>query len=227
MKKAHRNLLARVDAEMAHTQSLTGRTELRPDVHHALEVVPRELFVDPSDRACAYDNRPLPIGYGATISQPFIVALMIELLNPGPDDIVLEVGAGSGYAAAVLATIVRRVYTIEIVPELAISARRRLGDLGYDNVEVACGDGYEGWAEHAPYDAFMASAAAPYVPDALVLQLRDGGRFVMPVESDGGEQELVVGTRNAPGDVRVRSVLPVAFVPMVESEVESEVEAES
>ena len=216
MKKAHRNLIARIDAELIQTASHTGCPRLRPELHRAFETVPREAFVEPADRACAYDNRPLPIGFGATISQPFIVALMTELLDPGPDDVVLEVGTGSGYAAAILATLVRRVYTIELVPELAARARERLTELGFDNVEVRCGDGYLGWPAHAPYDAFVTTAAAPYVPEALVQQLRDGGRFVLPIGEDRDDQELVAGTRIGPGDVRVRSVLPVAFVPMVE-----------
>jgi protein-L-isoaspartate(D-aspartate) O-methyltransferase len=219
VKKAQRNLLLRIDAEFEQTAMQTGCRAPRPELRAALGSVPREAFVPERDRANAYDNRPLPIGHGATISQPFVVALMIELLDPDPEDTVLEIGTGSGYAAALISRLVRKVYSMEVVPQLAEGARDRLAALGYDNVEVRCGDGYEGWPEHAPYDAFLIAAAAPRVPEVLVAQLRDGGRFVLPVGEVGELQELVVGRRGPGGDVRERRVLPVAFVPMVQDRV--------
>jgi protein-L-isoaspartate(D-aspartate) O-methyltransferase len=177
----------------------------------AMRKVPRHLFVPPAVAGQAYDDHPLPIGHGQTISQPYIVAFMTEALKLDGDETVLEVGTGSGYQAAVLAEIVSRVYSIEIVAPLAEEAAGRLRDLGYENVEVRAGDGYQGWPEAAPFDAIIVTAAAPRIPEPLKEQLRDGGRLILPVGDEW--QELVVVTRR--GDrFQQKRVLPVRFVPM-------------
>ena len=183
------------------------------DVLRIMRLTPRHLFVPEELRSMAYSDRPLPIGHGATISQPYIVGLMTELLEPAKQHRVLEVGTGSGYQAAVLAQLVRHVYTIEIVPELARAARDRLHQLGYPNVTVREGDGYKGWQEQAPFDGILLTAAPPAIPPALVAQLSSGGRLVAP-EGPAGNQELVVLEKKADGKIRRRSVAPVMFVPM-------------
>jgi protein-L-isoaspartate(D-aspartate) O-methyltransferase len=177
----------------------------------ALRRVPRHLFVPPSVRAHAYGDHPLPIGHDQTISQPYIVAFMTEALSLKGGETVLEVGTGSGYQAAVLAEIVARVCTIEIVEPLAEEARERLKDLGFGNVEVRAGDGYLGWPERAPFDGILVTAAAPRIPEPLKQQLKDGGRLVIPVGDR--DQELIVLTRRGAG-YEERRVLPVRFVPM-------------
>lgn len=169
----------------------------------------------PAEAPRAYRNHPLPIGSGQTISQPYIVALSTELLAPRPEHVVLDVGTGSGYQAAVLAEVVRRVHSIEILPELAEGARARLRDLNYDNIEVRVGDGYQGWPEAAPFDGIVVAAAAPAVPEALVRQLKPGGRMVIPLGGAGEIQFLVLVTRRADGGADLRRVLPVRFVPLV------------
>jgi protein-L-isoaspartate(D-aspartate) O-methyltransferase len=177
----------------------------------AMRKVPRHLFVPEALAGQAYDDHPLPIGHGQTISQPYVVGFMTEALGLRGGERVLEVGTGSGYQAAVLAEIAERVYTIEIVAPLAEEARVRLKELGYDNVEVRAGDGYRGWPEAAPFDAIMVTAAAPRIPEPLRRQLRDGGRLILPVGDEW--QELVVVTRT--GDAfEEKQVLPVRFVPM-------------
>ncbi len=197
------------------TSATTGRSALAPAVRRAMERVPRDAFVRKVDRPYAWRNRPLPIGHGQTISQPFIVAIMTELLDPGPEDVVLEIGTGCGYATAVLAEIVAHVYSVEFVRALADAARLRLAGLGYENVDVRQGDGNAGWAEHAPFDKISVTAAPPEIPPALVEQLAPGGRMVLPVGEHPGVQELLVVTKDADGAVRERGVLPVAFVPLV------------
>jgi protein-L-isoaspartate(D-aspartate) O-methyltransferase len=177
----------------------------------AMRKVPRHLFVPPDLAAVAYGDSPLPIGQGQTISQPYIVAFMTEALGLRGGETVLEVGTGSGYQAAVLAEIAARVYTIEIVAPLAEEARERLVRLGYRNVEVRAGDGYQGWPEKAPFDAVIVTAAAPRIPEPLKQQLKDGGRLVIPVGEE--YQELIVVTRRGTAYVENR-VLPVRFVPM-------------
>jgi protein-L-isoaspartate(D-aspartate) O-methyltransferase len=162
----------------------------------------------------AYDDRPLPIDHGQTISQPFIVALMTELLEPEPGDRVLEVGTGSGYQAAILARLVARVYTIEIIEPLAERAAERLARLGYHNVETRLGDGYHGWPEAAPFDAIVVTAAADHVPPPLVEQLRAGGRMVIPVGDRFSVQQLLLIEKTADDEVRTRQLLPVRFVPL-------------
>jgi protein-L-isoaspartate(D-aspartate) O-methyltransferase len=179
----------------------------------AMRAVPRHEFVPTEVRAEAYADRPLPIGHGQTISQPFIVAFMTEQLRPQATDRVLEIGTGSGYQAAVLAGLVREVFTIEIVEPLARRAAADLHRLGYTNVHVKAGDGHQGWPEHAPFDAVIVTCAPDRVPAPLIQQLKDGGRMVIPVGPDGGVQELYV-LEKLGGEVRRKAVLPVRFVPM-------------
>lgn len=183
-----------------------------PRVLEAMSTVPRHLFVPAKYRASAYSDHPLPIGYEQTISQPYIVALMTQVLAPNSEDIALEIGTGSGYQAAVLSGLVKQVYSIEIVPELAESAAVRLAKLGYDNVEVKAGDGYLGWPEHAPFDCIIVTAAPPEVPQALLDQLKVGGRLVVPEGSY--LQELRLYTKDEAG-VRRKDIVPVRFVPMI------------
>lgn len=210
-------LLADIAEETRQTRFLTGIGELDGRVMAAMAAVPRHAFVPQELHSRAYDNGPLPIGHGQTISQPFIVALMTALLRPEACHRVLEVGAGSGYQAAVLSRLVTRVYTVEIVEPLASVAAERLKTLGYGNVEVRCGDGYRGWPEHAPFDGILVAAAAPHVPQPLLDQIKPGGRLVIPVGQPYSAQELLVIDKLDSGELRRRSVLPVAFVPLTGS----------
>jgi protein-L-isoaspartate(D-aspartate) O-methyltransferase len=201
----------------AHARSATdalGRDHIDPRVLAVMNAVPRHAFVSERYEDQAYDDRPLPIGHGQTISQPFIVALMTDLLEIGPDDVVLEVGTGSGYQAAVLAHLVRDVHTIEIIPELAEQAAARLEVLGYANVNTHTGDGYYGVPEPAPYDAIVVTAAAHQVPPPLIQQLKPGGRMVIPVGGGFALQHLMLVEKDADGGVRTRQTLPVRFVPL-------------
>lgn len=179
----------------------------------AMRTVPRHEFVPEDQRHFAYDDRPLPIGHGQTISQPYIVAFMTEQLRPQPVDKVLEIGTGSGYQAAVLSGLVKEVFTIEIVAPLADRARVDLRRLGYTNVFVRAGDGYKGWPERAPFDAIIVTCAPNQVPQPLVEQLKEGGRMVIPVGPEGGVQDLYLLEKRG-GEVRQKAVLPVRFVPM-------------
>jgi protein-L-isoaspartate(D-aspartate) O-methyltransferase len=202
--------LVRVRESMVATQ-IAARGVRDPKTLAAMRKVPRHLFVPPAAVAQAYEDYPLPIGHGQTISQPYIVGFMTEALRLSGGETVLEVGTGSGYQAAVLAEIAARVYTIEIVAPLAEEAATRLQRLGYSNVEVRAGDGYLGWPEAAPFDAIMLTAAAPRIPEPLKQQLKNGGRLILPVGDDW--QELVLVTRR--GDrFEEKQVLPVRFVPM-------------
>lgn len=204
-----------IASEVLWTNRYLGKTALDYRVLQALKTVPRHEFVPPGLQDQAYENRPLPIGHHQTISQPYIVAIMTDLLRPRPGDRVLEIGTGCGYQAAVLAGLVAKVYSVETVEQLATEAGERLRRLGHTNVELRCGDGYLGWPEHAPYDGIIVTAAAPEMPEALVRQLAPGGRMVIPVGPRGGEQALILVRKEADGTVDRRAVLPVAFVPMV------------
>jgi protein-L-isoaspartate(D-aspartate) O-methyltransferase len=183
---------------------------------HAMRTVPRHEFVPSALMNYAYDDNPLPIGSEQTISQPYIVALMTELIKPKKGQRVLEVGTGSGYQAAVLAEIVDSVFTIEIVPDLAASSAERLKRLGYDNVVVRCGDGYEGWKEFAPFDGILVTAAAEDIPQPLIDQLKDGGILVIPVGPVMSVQALTVVTKHGK-DIETQTILPVRFVPLIRS----------
>ena len=208
-------MVAEVEATYAETRAETGLARMSPPVRDALGKVERHRLVSADQAAFAYRNHPLPIGHGQTISQPYIVALSADLIEPKPDHVVLEVGTGSGYQAAILAELVRQVYTIEIVEPLGRGAQARLKELGYRNVEVRIGDGYAGWPEKAPFDGIVVTAAAPRVPQALVDQLKPGGRMVIPVGGRWEVQQLVMITKKADGTTERRNVLPVRFVPLV------------
>ncbi len=200
--------------DVASTSRYIGTGELDERVMKAIATVPRHEFVPPVQLANAYENRPLPIGHGQTISQPYIVALMTHLAAVGADDRVLEIGTGSGYQAAVLAELVDHVYTMEIIEPLATTARERLARLGFDNVTVRFGDGYHGWEAHAPYDAIVVTAAADHVPPSLVVQLKPGGRIIIPVGSRFAVQDLVLIEKSEEGDLSTRQIIPVRFVPL-------------
>ena len=184
-----------------------------PAVLKALRETPRHLFVPEALRRSAYNDHPLPIGHGQTISQPYIVASMTELLGVRPGDKVLEIGTGSGYQTAILARLAGRVYSMEIVGPLAKEAAARLKEMGLRNVEVRAGDGYQGWPEEAPFDRIIVTAAPPELPPALLAQLKNGGRLVAPVGREW--QELVVVDKDLDGRIRQRTEYPVVFVPMV------------
>lgn len=201
--------------ELMVREQIAERGVKDPRVLEALRRVPRHLFVPPVLLDEAYSDTPLPIGNGQTISQPYIVAFMTEQLRPQKDQVALEVGTGSGYQAAVLSLLVSKVYSIELIPELARTAAERLKKQGYDNIEVRQGDGYAGWPEHAPYDLIIVTAAPEKIPPALVEQLKAGGRMIIPV-GPRYEQELRLIEKDPQGRLKVRSVLPVSFVPLVQ-----------
>jgi protein-L-isoaspartate(D-aspartate) O-methyltransferase len=207
-------MVKEIEQTTRETAMYTGQRTLDPRVLEVMGRVPRHLFVPASVRTHAYDNRPLPIGAGQTISQPFIVALMTDLVRPRPGDTALEVGTGSGYQAAVLAQLCKSVYTIEIVESLGRDAAVRLRQLGYGNVEVRIGDGYAGWPERAPFNVIVVTAGAEHVPAPLIAQLARGGRMVIPVGASPVESDLLLLEKQADGSVRTRSMLPVSFVPL-------------
>ena len=208
------DMLSAIRASVRDSANYTGYDSLSDAVMEAMGKVPRHEFVLPEHRHSAYLNAPLPIEAGQTISQPLIVALMTELLEPQADDVILEVGTGSGYQAAVLAELVAEVYSVEIVESLAQSAAATLQRLDYDNVTVRAGDGYLGWPEHAPFDGIIVTAAADEIPEPLLKQLRPGARLVIPVGTAYGYQELLVVEIGEDGETELRSVLPVRFVPL-------------
>ena len=210
-------MIAGIEREVEFTRNLIGKDQLDARVMDAMRRVPRDRFVPPDLKDNAFDNGPLPIGHGQTISQPYIVALMTDMLELQPDDVVLEIGTGCGYQAAVLAELARQVYSVEFVEALANEASRRLADLNYTNISIHVGNGYEGWPEHAPYDAVIVTAAATHIPEALVDQLKPGGRMAIPVGLPWSPQELMLLTRDDQGEIHSKNVLGVAFVPLVES----------
>jgi protein-L-isoaspartate(D-aspartate) O-methyltransferase len=208
-------MVAEVEAMYAETSRETALGAMSPAVRAALGKVERHRFVPKAHSAMAYRNQPLPIGSGQTISQPYIVALSTDLLQPQPQHVVLEVGTGSGYQAAMLAEVVKQVYTIELLEDLGRTAAARLAELGYRNVQVRIGDGYAGWPEQAPFDGIIVTAAAPRIPPALVAQLKPGGRMVIPVGGEGSIQYLKVVTKRADGGHDASDVIPVRFVRLV------------
>jgi protein-L-isoaspartate(D-aspartate) O-methyltransferase len=211
---ARRALMREIESDVRATADYLNRRELDGRVMAAMGSVPRHEFVQPDDRRHAYENRPLSIGYGQTISQPYIVAVMTDLAEPGPGCRALEVGTGSGYQAAVLSRLCDRVYTIEIVEPLGRQARERLARLGYGNVAVRIGDGYYGWPDAAPFDVILVTAVAGHLPPPLLKQLKPGGRMVVPVGTRFTTQQLVLVNKRANGSVTTRQMLPVAFVPL-------------
>ena len=216
-REALAQLLAEIDRDMRDTAKLTGRTALSPAVRAALARVPRHRFVPAASERAAYENRPLAIGQGQTISQPYIVALMSDLLDL-PEDAkrsarLLDIGTGSGYQSAVLAELAHEVFAIEIHARLAESAAKRLAALDYENVTVKHGDGAEGWPEHAPFDGILVAAAAQKTPPALLEQLKPGAKLVIPLGREGDTQYLTTVSRSVTGEVTEKRILPVAFVP--------------
>ena len=207
-------MLDDIEREVRYTSRMIGRNALDPKVLSAMEQVPRNEFVPKSYGDAAFDNGPLPIGHGQTISQPYIVALMTDLLELEADDIVLEIGTGSGYQTAILSQLCKQVYTIEYVPALADIAKARLEKLGYDNITSMTGNGYDGWPQHAPYDGIIVTAAASHIPKPLIEQLKPGGKLVIPVGRPHLYQELTVVEKDENGEIDIREVLGVAFVPL-------------
>ena len=207
-------LMQEVAALARDTAGDTGRGTFDPRVMSALSAVPRHRFVPASEIRAAYRNRPLPIGHGQTISQPYIVALMTDLMRLKPNDVVLEIGTGSGYQAAILAELGANVCTVEIIEPLAREAAERLRTLGYSRVRARIGDGYYGWEDCGPFDSIIVTAAASHVPPSLVRQLKAGGRIVIPVGPPFLAQHLMLVEKRDDGTIRTRQILPVAFVPL-------------
>lgn len=213
--RARQALLEEIQADVLATSRHIGTDRLDPAVIKAMGTVKRHQFVPKAFVSQAYDNRPLPIGYGQTISQPYIVALMSNLLALSPGDLVLEVGTGSGYQAAVLAEMGMQVHSIEIIAPLAESAKARLQAEGYHTVRTMIGDGYFGWEKRAPFDGIIVTAAADHIPPPLIAQLKNGGRMVIPVGGRLSVQQLILVTKNNDGAVSTRQILPVRFVPLI------------
>ena len=213
-KAERERLVWEIQEDVIRTSAYIGRRSFDERVMAAIGQVPRHLFVPPEMVSSAYENRPLPIGHGQTISQPYIVALMTDLLEPEDTHVVLEVGTGTGYQAAVLAELVDHVYSIEIIEALATSAGKRLQSLGYDNVTTKLGDGYYGWEEHAPFDAIIVTAAASHVPPPLIEQLKPGGKMVIPVGGRFMTQLLLLLEKGDDGEIVTRQIGAVRFVPL-------------
>lgn len=220
MRAAVKQMLDTIASEAKYTASFTGRAKFSDRVMQAMAKVDRKEFVPEAYRYHAYDNGPLPIGYGQTISQPYIVALMTDLLDLTPESIVLEVGTGSGYQAAILSLLGKQVYTVERVAPLVTEVRQRFEELGYTNIETRCANGYNGWQEKAPFDAIIVTAAASHIPEPLLKQLKPGGRMVIPVGLPYMHQELMLVTKDVDGKTRTKSILSVAFVPLISEEPE-------
>ena len=219
--KNYDKMISDIESEVYYTRRMIGRDKLSPQIMDAMRKVPRDQFVADDLKLFAYDNGPLPIGHNQTISQPYIVALMTDLLEPEKDDIILEIGTGSGYQTAILSLLVKKVYSMEIIHELNGEARERLARLHYDNIETRNGNGYEGWPEHAPYDGIIVTAAAPYIPQTLFEQLKPDGRMVIPVGQAYFHQELILLEKLEDGETKTTSILGVAFVPLVDKKVEA------
>ena len=213
-EQARAMLIDEIEQDVRETSAYINKTELDERVMQAIATVPRHEFVPPEQRRSAYENRPLAIGHGQTISQPYIVALMTDLINLQPGHRVLEIGTGSGYQAAILAQLTDAVYSIEIIEPLGKAAKALFQRLGYDNITTRIGDGYYGWEEHAPFDSIIVTAAASHVPPPLIQQLKPGGIMVIPVGSRFLTQQLMLITKDENGEISSRQVLPVAFVPL-------------
>jgi len=207
-------MLKDIEMEVKLTRSYIGKNALDARVMAAMKQVPRHEFIPRDIHYLAYDNGPLPIGSGQTISQPYIVALMSDLLNTKPSDSILEIGTGSGYQAAILSHMVQQVYSVEIIASLAAKARNHLDKLNYKNIKLRTGDGYFGWPEYAPFDGIIVTAAAPYIPNPLIEQLKVDARMVIPVGLPYSYQELMVVEKQASGEIETQSILGVSFVPL-------------
>lgn len=213
-KALREGMVREIEADVKFTSERIGKKALDSRVMDIMRKVPRHEFVPASLKSHAYENRPLSIGYGQTISQPYIVALMTDLLEVTKEGVFLEVGTGSGYQAAILGEWARRVYSIEIVRELGEQAKERLRRLGFENVEVMVGDGYYGWKEHAPFDGIIVTAASGQIPPPLIEQLKPGGKMVIPVGGPFMTQQLMLVEKAEDGKIKTRQILPVAFVPL-------------
>jgi len=209
-----KKMLCDIESEVQYTRRMIGREALDKRVIKALSEVPRHKFVDKAMSSLAYENGPLPIGAGQTISQPYIVAIMTDLLGLDADSVVLEIGTGSGYQAAILSRLVKQVFSVEIIRELGEKAAARLKKLGYSNVSVRVADGHNGWPENAPYNAIMVTAATPTIPAPLIEQLKVGGKMIIPVGSPDYSQELVLIEKNETNEITTHHILPVVFVPL-------------
>ncbi len=221
MNKKLKSMLDTIRVEAKYSAPYTGRAAFNERVMQAMQDVDRGKFVSKHYKKQAYNDGPLTIGYGQTISQPYMVALMTDLLDLTPDNVVLEIGTGSAYQAAVLSRLVKQVYSVERISELAESSVHRLKKLGYDNIEIRCVNGYLGWQEKAPFDAIIVTAAATHIPQGLVEQLKPGGRMVIPVGLPYMHQELMLVIKDEQGETTTKSVLGVAFVPLVTEEHEN------
>ncbi len=209
-------MLADIEANVAYTQGLTGRDRLSEKVMEAMQRTHREDFVPDNLRHASFRDGALPIGCGQTISQPYVVALMTDLLDLDESHVVLEIGTGTGYQTAILSRLASKVFSIERIRELEQSARLRLEMLGHDNIQIRCGNGYLGWREEAPFDGIIVTAAAPYLPPALLEQLRPGGRMVIPIGLPNQHQDLMLVCSDPQGEIESKKILGVAFVPMIE-----------
>jgi|LGOV01.1.fsa_nt_gb protein-L-isoaspartate(D-aspartate) O-methyltransferase len=212
--KQREKLIEIIKQEVKNTSEYLGKDKLDKKVIDAINSVPRHKFVPFYSRLYAYKNRPLPIGHGQTISQPYIVAIMTNLLNLKQSDRVLEIGTGSGYQAAIAAQIVKEVYSIEVIESLGLEARKRLNQLGYNNIKTRIADGYYGWKEHAPYDAIIVTAAAGHIPPPLLKQLKPGGTMIIPVGDFMFVQKLILIQKDQKGDLTTRQIMSVRFVPL-------------
>ncbi|MFQ5939745.1 MAG: protein-L-isoaspartate(D-aspartate) O-methyltransferase [Alphaproteobacteria bacterium] len=208
-------MVQEIAAEAGNTAARTGKQAFGERVMEVMGKVPRHEFVPVELKNYAYVNLPLPIGYGKTISQPFIVALMTDLLEVEADDVVLEIGTGLGYQAAILAELVKKVYSVEIIEELAVEGKKRLEQLGYTNVETRVSDGYQGWPHHAPFDAIIVTAAPDLIPAPLIHQLKAGGRMVVPAGATLDDQQLLLVEKDPNGRVKTKEILPVRFSQLV------------
>jgi protein-L-isoaspartate(D-aspartate) O-methyltransferase len=216
MKDDIKGMIADIESEVSYTRSMIGKSALDPRVMKVMASVPRDEFVPDDMKHAAFLNGPLPIGDGQTISQPYIVALMTDMLAIEPEHTVLEIGTGSGYQTAVLSQLCKQVYTVECIAALSERACVHFRKLKYENIEATIGNGYEGWPEHAPYDGIIVTAAASHIPEALIEQLKPGGKLVIPVGGAYTTQSLMLVRKDEQGEIDIDSVLGVVFVPLVD-----------
>ena len=219
MKRTMQHLIEDIERETVYTRNLIGKNRLDPDVMDAISRVPRQRFVSEDLSDMAFDNGPLPIGYAQTISQPYIVALMTDLLAPRVDDSVLEIGTGCGYQTAILSLLCKQVYSVERIPQLSEQAQARFSDMQYHNIQCRIGNGCRGWPEYAPYDGILVTAAAESIPQPLIDQLDPGGTLVIPVGKQGYHQQLLKLIKDEQGKLHNESVLGVSFVPLVDDDI--------
>ncbi|MDA3869523.1 MAG: protein-L-isoaspartate(D-aspartate) O-methyltransferase [Gammaproteobacteria bacterium] len=218
LNKKIKRLLDGIESEVRYTQNYIGKSKLDDRVMQAMATVPREKFVPKYLRISAYDDGPLPIGHGQTISQPYMVALMTDLLDLKPEYHVLEIGTGSGYQTAILAQLCAKVFSVERIVELSAQAVERFSKLGYNNIETHIGDGCKGWPEHAPYDGIIVTAAATHIPQLLLDQLKPGGNLVIPVGVSPLSQSLALVKKDLHGEIEIKNILDVTFVPLIRGE---------